>query len=153
MELGNLGFDWITFVPEFGGNRSLPEDERLSLKIRKLNAIDVLSITDDNADLKKWRDSRLAKQLKDPEKATKIMAFTDGVLQVFKQFVDHTKDFKNFNFDGEEVTDAVDIFLRLPVSVNPKDTSLVAEISNTIVQTAHLYGDELKNFARQCGGN
>lgn len=152
MELGNLGFDWITLVPVYGDNRSLPEEERLSVKIRKMNAIDVLGISDDVDVLYKWRDSRLSSELKDPEQASKILAFPVSVLQVFKQFTDHTKDFRNFKIDGEDITNPVTVFLRLPVSINPDDQSLIGEVSNAIANTASLYGEALKNFARQCGG-
>lgn len=97
-----------------------------------------------------WRDEVLKEELADPEYGDLIKQLPAHFLQGMRQFMDHTKGFRNFVFDGKEETSGARIFLNLAGQLN-EDDNLVVEIQNVIKKSADLEGEELKNFFWQCG--
>ena len=151
MELGNAGVDWFVYEPEFMGNRELPEEERMSVELRRMSTLDVLSINSSPGGIRSWREKALAEMLKDEAKEEKVRNLPDDVLSTLRQFIEYTKNFNNFLFDGKQQTDPVRIFFDAPIS--PGGVSLVKEIVDAIAEAASLYGDDLKNYASQFAGS
>jgi hypothetical protein len=157
MELGTGGIDWFTYVPEFRGNRDLPEDQRLSLEIRCLRPVDMLAEFDDSPDqLYRWRDEALATQLEDPDYGPQIKRFGLEVLQTMRVFVEHTRGFRNFVFGGQALGDPAEVFVRLPISPDQdapeRGKGITQEINEVIKATAGMEADDLKNYVAQCSG-
>ena len=147
-----LGITWFRYVPTWKGNRDLDEDEQLSLEIKRLKPINTLYDEDDEA-LHRWRDEHLKQWLDDPEHGEGIRQMSADVLRLVKRFAAHTRGFKNFIFDGEAKTDPIDIFLNIPnPATQSQSDSLIAEIMTVLGETAHMTGDELKNFAARLDG-
>lgn len=153
MELGNSSILWLRYVPTYRGNRDLPEDQRLSLEIRKLRSVDILAqaglIENDDAAFA-WRDEVLKDHLADPDYGALVKQLPAHILNGMRQFMDHTKGFRNFVFDGKEETDPARIFFNLAGNMAEAD-NLIIEIQNVIKKSASLEGEELKNFFWQCG--
>ena len=105
-----LGITWFEYRPFWKNNRELPEDEQLSLQIKRLKPIDTL-YEDNEKDLNKWRDDNLKKYLDDSDYSQQVKQMPVEVLKLIKRFSSHTKDFKNFLFDGKEKTEPIDVFL------------------------------------------
>tara|TARA_R110002012_G_scaffold42196_1_gene114951 strand:- start:1875 stop:2351 length:477 start_codon:yes stop_codon:yes gene_type:complete len=148
-----LGVTWFEYRPKWKGNLELPEDEQLSLEIKRLKPIDTL-YEDDEEKINQWRDQNLTKFLNDPEYADNIKNMSGEVLRLVKRFVSHTRNFKNFVFDGQEKKDSAEIFFNIP---NPTDAdqenSLIMEIVSVLGETAHLTGEELKNYVARSDGS
>jgi len=146
MELG--GIRWIRLVPEFGGNLDLPENEQLSLEIERMRTAEIMAAS--GSDLvrnRAWLDSERMKTWAAHEEYGPILRGYDGsTLGVFRQFVEHTRGFQGFVFDGQAVTDPVEIFLRSPAE-------LTGEITVRINVASRLTGRDLGNFVLQCGGS
>ncbi|MAB57680.1 MAG: hypothetical protein CL524_09060 [Aequorivita sp.] len=149
-----LGIVWFDYVPVWKNNRSLSEEEQLSLKIKRLRPIDTL-YEENEKDIFKWRDKELKRYIENPEYTDQIKGMPLEVLKLIKRFSGHTKDFKNFLFDGDEKTDPIDVFLNIPnPTSDSQDNSLIMEIISVLSETAHLTGEELKNYvARPDGSN
>ena len=129
-----LGIAWFRYVPKWKDNRDLDEGEQLSLEIKRMKPIDTL-YDDDEETVHAWRDEHLKRWLDDPEQGAGVRQMPLDVLKLLKRFAKHTRGFKGFVFDGVEKTDPIDIFLNIP---NP---------------TAHMTGDELKNFVGRVDGS
>ena len=154
MELSSGKIGNFTYVPKYRGNRDLPENERLSLTIKPLRRIDLMVMAgweDEPDQIYRWRDRALKRFIDDPEYGDLIKQIPLSVLCGMRQFVEHTCDFRNFHFGGEEKTDPIEIFLELAGELN-REENLIAEIQDVIRRTATLTEDELKNWLRQCGG-
>ena len=148
-----LGVTWFRYVPEWKGNRDLDDSEQLSLDIKRLKPINTLYDDDDEA-IHKWRDEHLRQWLDDPEHGDNVRQMPVEVLKLLKRFVNHTRGFKNFVFDGIEKTDPIDIFLNIPnPTTTSQNASLIMEIGQVLGETAHLTGDELKNFVARSDGS
>ena len=148
-----LGITWFEYRPKWKNNRKLPEAEQLSLQIKRLRPIDTL-YEENEKDLNKWRDSSLKNYLDDPEVSSQIKKMPVEVLKLVKRFSSHTKDFKNFLFDGVEKKAPIDIFFNVPNPTSENQTdSLIMEIISVLGETAHLTGDELKNFVARPDGS
>lgn len=117
MELG--GIKWVRYVPEFGGNRDLPDDERMSLELKRLTAAELLAGDKSADDLAAWRDEKI-KGL-DGEYAETFKAIKAEHLAGIYSFVTYTRGFRNFLFDGEALDDGLLIALNV-TSVNPQKT-------------------------------
>ena len=147
-----LGISWFEYRPCWKNNRELPEDEQLSLQIKRLKPIDTL-YEDNEKDLNKWRDENLKKYLDDSDYSQQVKQMPVEVLKLIKRFSSHTKDFKNFLFDGKEKTEPIDVFLNIPNPANDDQSgSLIMEIINVLGETSNLTGDELKNFVARPDG-
>lgn len=146
MELGDGRIGWFLFVPRFNGNKDLPEEDRISMEIRKLRGVDICAMSDSPGALEAWRDEVLDEWLKHPEYGEKIKRFPPNVLNGMRQFVENSRNWHNVVFDGKRATDPVEIFLLL------SSTDLVVEVNTAITTASQLYGDRLKNFVRACAG-
>ena len=135
-----LGIAWFRYVPKWKDNRDLDEGEQLSLEIKRMKPIDTL-YDDDEETVHAWRDEHLKRWLDDPEQGA-------------GRFAKHTRGFKGFVFDGMEKTDPIDIFLNIPnPTTSAQDNSLIMEIVQVLGETAHMTGDELKNFVGRVDGS
>ena len=149
MELGSAGLRWFRYVPEYDGNREQDETVRLSVEIRKLRMVDVLGIKEDDDSLFQWRDQSLQRILKDSEYEQAVKNFPARVLSGMRQFCSHTRNFRNWEFDGEPLDDAALIFLNLSIDAeNPAD-GLLGEVNGAITTAASLYGEKLKNYVQR----
>jgi hypothetical protein len=162
MELG--GMTQFTFIPKCRGNRELSESERVSVKVNRLTAIDVLQdLTPEQ--LFAWRDKafhRWAKTEKDGD-GERIVGFegiADGLdlvpssmLSIIRRVITHTHGYQNITVDGNPCTDAAEIFLRtrIPDSLDQTDNLLV-ELYNALRDTASMTDDELKNWSMPSTG-
>lgn len=153
MELGNNTILWLRYVPTYRGNRDLPEDQRLSLEIRKLRSVDILAqagLADNDDAAFAWRDEHLKEHLADPDYGDLVKQLPAHFLNGLRQFASHTRGFRNFIFNGKEETDGAKIFFNLAGNLSDSD-NLIIEIQNVIKKSASLEGEELKNFFWQCG--
>ena len=149
----DLGITWFEYKPYWKNNRNLPKDEQLSLKIKRLKPIDTL-YEENEKDLNKWRDVNLKNYLDDKEVALHIKQMPMEVLKLVKRFSSHTKDFRNFVFDGVEKTDPIDVFFNVPnPTTENQNDSLIMEVINVLGETAHMTGEELKNFVARPDGS
>lgn len=144
----------FTLVPEYDGNRDLPESERLSLTIKPLRRLDLMAQMGwlHNPDeVYRWRDEELKQWINNPAYGKEINQLPLELLIGMRQFVGQTSEFRNFLVEGRALEDPAEVFLNIAGETG--DTTLIGEIQDAITQTAILNGDELKNFVRQCGGS
>jgi hypothetical protein len=167
MYLGHGGIDWFDYVPRFRGNRDLPEGGQLRLQVKRLTGAELLARQESPGDPYGWRNKALAHLLDmDPdtglpkpeqstELGTHILEFSVTILSVFQRFVEHTRNFQNFEFDDGCMDDPIQIFLELSSMEQDPETEdgLIGEIMDAINQSGRLRGDELKNFVSGCGGS
>jgi len=154
MDLGSAKFEWFPYLPAYGGNRDLPEEEQLRLEVRRMRSLDrtdQISWTQEGV-METWRDQRLQKYLQDDAIAPIIQRLPLHLLMSLRQFLENTRGYKGFVIDGEEETDPVEIYFHLSADMLTKD-GLLGEITTAIVRSAALSGDELKNFKEQCDGS
>lgn len=148
-----LGLTWFKYTPTWKSNRDLPESEQLSLEIKRLRPVDTLYEESENT-VNEWRDEQLKRWINDPEYGEAITQMPIEVLRLIKRFATHTRKFQNFVFGGEEKTDPVEIFLNIPNPTTSSQTdSLIMEIIRVLGETAHLTGEELKNYAARPDGS
>ena len=162
MDLGGLAE--FRYVPEFRGNRELPEEEQVSVVVKRLTAIDVLQdLTPEQ--LRKWRDEAFHKwavteKVGDTERVTgfeKIAAGLEMVppemLSIFRRVITHTHGYRNITVDGRAITDPAEIFLvaRIPDSLEQADNLLV-ELYTVLRNTSALSEAELGNFLQPSDG-
>ena len=116
-DFGEGGIDlWVPFIIDYRDNRQRPEEVQLSCHIRRVRTVDQMARANEtDTTLFRWRKEKLGKWLKNPAYAEHIQQMGPDILRGFKQFVEHTRHFRNFRFDGVEVTDPYEIFLRLPL--------------------------------------
>lgn len=75
------------------------------------------------------------------------------ILKLLKRFSSHTRGYRGFVFDGVEKTDPIEIFLNIPNPATAQQSdSLISEIVIVLGETAHMTGDELKNFSARLDG-
>jgi len=148
-----LGITWFEYRPRWKKNRELPESEQLSLKIKRLKPIDTL-YEESEKDIDKWRKDKLKTYLENPDVSDQVKNMPFEVLKLVKRFSTHTKDFKNFVFDGEEKHDPIEIFFNIPNPTSENQTdSLIMEVISVLGETAHMTGEELKNFVARPDGS
>jgi len=151
VELG--GISEFRFTPKWKGNDQLPEDQRLSLTIKRLRAIDVLQdISDDEAFA--WRDEAFKRWIKKTGDGVTFKGYAEGLdkidpttLRILRTVISHVDNLRGFLFDGKEVTDPTEVFVRLPMPAGEDQReNLMLEVFNVIGETSNMTGDELKNF-------
>ena len=158
MDFSAHDINWFRYVPEYMGNRELPEDEQMSLQIRRIPSSTVLAQMGDYGSPIAWRDKQLRRIRKSQEeyneeviKAFKVMGQAE--LRLVQQFVEFSRDFRNFTWDGVEKADPLWIALHLPPHTCPTtEKTLSVEILDAQNTTITLYGDELKNFVSESAG-
>ena len=153
MDFGTGSLEWLRFVPDYHGNRKLPEGDRISLEIRRLRSVDMMVMAElDEDELYAWRDrhfEQYAESLGSEVMAT-VKRLPLSILRTLRIFVEHTRDFRNFEFDGVAETDATKIFLQLPLF--PNETPLTEMIAEAIAKTAGLGAEEVKNYEARLAG-
>ena len=150
MELGSGGITWFTYVPAYNGNRDLPAPDQISVEVRKLRAVDVMEHMGDNnpARLLSWlNEDPVREALKRHGMTESAANWSLQALGAFRQFVRNTRNFRNFQIDGQGVTDPVDVFLLCA------DAAILFEINAAINRAASLSGDSLKNYVLACAGS
>ena len=168
------------YAPHYGGNRALPDGERMSFLIRPMTRLELIAQTrwvEDGA-MTAWRREALGKQEANADYGTLIAQLPAGVQSGLRQFIEHVGEPVNVaieDADGErhELTDPAEIFLHLVAedmeslarrteteradgfqsAEDAAQFGLIAELQYVVGQTAMLRGDELKNFASLCGGS
>ena len=153
MEFGAGSLEWLRFVPDYHGNRKLPEGERISVEIRRLRSIDLMAMAEvDEDELCAWRDRHFAQYADelDSEVMDTVKRLPLSIVRTLRIFVEHARDFRNFLFDGVAETDPTKIFLQLPLV--PNETPLTEMIAEAIAKTAGLGADEIKNYEARLAG-
>ena len=162
MELG--GMTEFRFVPECRGNRKLPENEQVSVMVKRLTAIDVLQdLTPEQ--LFAWRDKAFHKWTKTEKEGDgeRVVGFEDiaegldmvppSILGIIRRVITHIHGIRNITVNGNPCTDVAEIFLRsrIPDSLDQTDNLLV-ELYNALRDTASMTDDELKNWSMPSTG-
>ena len=140
MELG--GISTFRYVPRWKGNRELPESQRLSMTIKRMRAVDVLSVPTED-EVYEWRDRAFKDCL------SKVADIPIELLRILRLVVRHASEFRNFIYDGEELTSGAEIFgLKLPMPAGEdQDANLMLEINNILGKTSNMTAQELEDFA------
>ena len=164
MELSKGKIGEVVYVPEYQGNRDLPQDERLSVVIKPLRRVDFLAQMgweEATEEVLRWRDKELKRFIQNPEYGELIKQLPLSILKGMRQFVGHISGFRNFIFDGEEKTDPAEIYLLLAgeaaegvedLGEDDIPQTLVGELQQAVVKTYRLKGEDLKNWLGQCAG-
>jgi hypothetical protein len=157
MELG--GISEFRYTPKWKGNDALPEGQRLSLSVKRLRAIDVLQdISNDEAFA--WRDNAFKRWIEKKGDTVTFTGYAAGLekldpttLRIMRTVLTHVDGLRGFMFDAKEVTDATEVFVRLPMPAGEDQTeNLLLEIFNVIGETSNMTGDELKNYSSPSDG-
>lgn len=153
MDLGNAKFQWFPYVPEYNGNRDLPEEEQLRLEIRRMRSIDrVDQITWSEAGaIESWLEEYLKNNPVEQDVLTILKRVHPGLMIRMRQFIENTRGYAGFVIDGEPQTNPLEIFFHLCANLD-EENNLLAEINNAIVKALTLEGEDLKNFKEQCAG-
>lgn len=154
MDFGTGGLNAFPFVPEYGGNRTLPADQQVSVEIVRPNTAQRLAmdaITE--ATVFTWRDQAMKGFMESSEFADSIPSFSHNVLHVFRIVALFTRNWRNVFFDGRELTDPIEICLRLPIPTAGEERALIREVYDAVIRSSELSGADLKNFVGQCAGN
>lgn len=155
MEFGSGGIESFTFLPTYGGNRELPYEEQISVEIIRPPTRDrLVQEGETERDLFRWRDEHLSAWLQNPEFGEAIKAFSPAVLLVLKFLQKYTRKWKGILYDGAELTDPVEICLKLPIPPpSDPEPALVREVYDAIMRASALGGEQLKNFVSGCDGS
>ncbi len=139
---------WFNVVPEYGDNRDLPEQERLSCDIRRMSPLEIGDQQGWNQGdtMLQWRDHQLTELAVDDEDRAALLTCPVGVLVQWRQFAENTRRWRNFTVDGEAITDPRQVFLAC------SGNALFAEINAYIVGASQLTGEKLKNFVGRVSG-
>ena len=153
MDFGGGTLEWMPFVPDYKGNREAPPELQFSLQIRRLRSVDVMAQANVRPEvLFQWRDQHFRKYR--DGLGEDVMGMVNrlpvAILQTLRVFVEHTKNFTNFEFDGAVETDPTRIFLQLPL--DGEATPLTEMIAEAIAGTAGLNGEQIKNFSARLVG-
>ena len=157
MKLGSMKIQWVTFVPTWKGNRELPDEERVSLEIKRLRPIDELNELS-ATQLKKWWDSRTTSCAHHEEYGESVRNATIPSIQMFHRLDQITRNWKGIEVEDEEGTwrtlnDVVEISLFFPNPTgNDQSEGLFNEIFEAVREIAHATEAELKNFVSEYDG-
>lgn len=152
MNLGSLELQWVRYVPEWKGNRSLSPDLQLSVELRLLRLLDGL-IDPTDQELEQWRDQHMQEWLKKPELAERLSTGSIEPIRICKRLTEQTRTWRNFCFDGKEVHNPIAIFFALPNPMgNNQAHSLLKELFDAQSVLSEMVEDELKNWCSEhCG--
>ena len=104
MELGQGGITTLTFVPEYDGNRSAPEDQRFSVQVKPLRAADQMGHMNETPErLLVWRDDALKAWLDNAEFGPQIRRFSSELLLTMRLFVEQVTAPRGFFNNGTPV--------------------------------------------------
>lgn len=155
MDFGPGSLKSFQFVPEFEGNRDLPEGERITCEILRPTTAQRLAMESETPGaLERWRDTHFKRQLsedtEDQETREAILAWDRDVLHVVKTVCTHTREWRNVLYDGRTLTQATDVCLLVPLPMGKP--SIIREAYTAVIRSSSLTGADLKNFVSQCAG-
>lgn len=127
-----------TYIPKWGQNDTLPEEERLSLTFKPLTVEDMFAV---QKSTKVNLFGGLAVDEKDPESFNKYWLLLKEVL------IKYTSDYKNIIVDDSELTDPTSVIDALGAD----HMDLVNEIFNHIVSVSTGTNEEAKNLEAESG--
>ena len=153
MDVGVGGYRTFRYVPEFNGNRALPEAEQVSVEVVRPSTAQRLAQQGPTpAALHAWRDQALAPWLADAELAEAVPQLGVEVLLLMRTVAQHTRDWRGLTLDGRALTDPLEVCLRAPLPL-AGERALIREVYDVIQEAGDLTGVALGNFARQCAGS
>ena len=123
------GMDWITYVPEFDGNRDRQEDKQITVEILPLTV----------------REARRLSGGITAKRAKGGGFRTNQAEQSLKTLENHIRNIKNLDYRGETVTSVDDL-------LDTTYIELADEIEAAINDTSQLDEGDVKNFKSQSGG-
>ena len=148
-----LGCGVFTYIPRWKNNRTLPENEQLSVKIHCLRSIDLMGRGYEEEELRAWVTETFPAQMADAQQKCKLERSTPEILTVLREVLEHTSGYRNFRFGGEDVTDAREIFLRIPMPTGiDQSENLLFELRMVLSETANLTEEEVGNYDGPSGG-
>jgi len=124
------GMDWITYVPEYDGNRDRPEDKRITVEILPLTVREVRRIS----------GGITAKRAKGGGFKT-----NQGEISL-KTFENHARDIRNLDYEGKQITTVEEL-------LDTTYIELADEIEAAISDVSILNEGDIKNFRSQSGGS
>ena len=159
MDLG--GIEEFDYVPKFRSNRQQPAEEQVSLKVKRMSAMEVLAEPSD-AKLYEWRNTAFRKWAQ-PEKAPndqeeRVVGFTGiaealwdvptNVLHGLRRVIRHTHGYKGFTHNGRTLTEPTEIMLhcRIPNVLEMAGDNLVGEILDVLNATSTMNDKEVEDF-------
>ena len=122
--------DWITYVPEYDGNRDRPEDTRITVEILPLTVLEARRIS----------SGVTAKRAKGGGFKTNQAEISLGT------FKNHTRNIRNLSFNGKQVTTVEEL-------LDTTYIELANEIEAAISDVSQLNEGDVKNFRSQSGGS
>ena len=127
MEFTTHKESWVTYVPDFANNRSLPAEEMVSCKVHFLNY----------KEAQKYRSGLMLKG-KSLRKGMKL----DTAGSADKIFCDNVKEITNLVIDKEQVTTGE---LLLKLAEGPL-IDMIEDINEAMEDVSHLKEGDIKNF-------
>jgi len=121
--------DWITYVPEFDGNRDRLPEEQITVEIKPLTV----------REAKRISSGVTAKRVKGGGFTTNQGEISERTL------MNHARNIRNLKFNGKQITTIADLF----------DTNYIElsdEIDAAISDISYLDKGDIKNFRSQSGG-
>lgn len=122
--------DWITYVPEYDGNRERPESSQTTVELLPLTVREAKSIA----------GAVTAKRMKGGHFKTNQAELTTSML------LKHVRNFKNLSYGSKKVT-TIEEFLELPFN------NLATELENAIQDASLLTEGDVKNLRSQFYGS
>jgi hypothetical protein len=169
------------YTPFYGGNRELPDGERVSVLIRPVTRLEAMAQAkwSDPDELTAWRERELAECIKTKEYGPLIEQLPVNLQCALRQFQGHVSEIINAAVEDDngamrKIEDPVELFLEMvgedwegaqerigrtgdsggfESAEDAAECGLIAEIQYVLSQTATLKGDELKNFASLCASS
>lgn len=144
-----LGCGTFPYVPKWKNNRTLPEDQQVSVRMHCLRGRDLFGAEEGEEALRAWAKDAFAEQIKaDPGAAKKIGAWSAEVIRLLKVVLEKTDEYKNFRVMGREITDPKELFLtHLPIPAGMDQSgNLAFELYFVLRDTASMTEAELGNY-------
>lgn len=120
----------IDYVPEYGDNRETENPCIVGIRFISFGEA-------------REQQKMLASRSHRADTHEKSMAVAQALQQ--EQFVKHIDYVKNYDVDGEEVTDPGQFYMTAPAD-------LITEVLEAMQDSSKLSGGQLKNFERASGG-
>ena len=157
MNFSTHNINWFDFVPQYGGNRDLPESERMSLQIRRIPTSVVMAQGNTDGNVFAWKKKQLDRMAHNDNFSEEVISSFKNMEQAglsdLRQFCNYSRDFKNIAVDGVTLTDPLEVALLVPLSkCEETGETLFHEILYAQNEAMTLEGDSLKNFVSACAG-
>tara|TARA_R110000765_G_scaffold369008_3_gene459227 strand:+ start:1422 stop:2009 length:588 start_codon:yes stop_codon:yes gene_type:complete len=165
MDLG--GLEQFEYEPKFRGNRNLPQDERISVTVRRMSAVEVLSLPSDSK-LIAWRNETFREwavtEKEAGETTERIVGFkgiAEGledvsldVLMGLRRACRHTHGWKRVTVDGRPISKPEEIFLyaRIPNDTDQLEQNLLGEIVGVLNSSSTMTDQQIEDFSKPSDG-